>query len=79
LLVEEPEKFFRPLKNHGVPVIRFGEFLWKGMDVNICSVSTSLSKKVFQFPCHQELTAAELDWMIKEIKKIILSDKIASK
>lgn len=79
LFVEEPEKFFRPLKNHGVPVIRFGEFLWKGMDVNICSVSASLSKRVFQFPCHQELTAAELDWMIKEIKEIILSDKIASK
>ena len=47
LFVEEPDKFFRPLKNHGVPVIRFGEFLWKGMDVNICSVSASLSKRVF--------------------------------
>ena len=66
LFVEEPDKFFKPLKNHGVPVIRFGEFLWKGMDINTCPVSISLSKRVFQFPCHQELTEAELDWMIKE-------------
>ena len=79
LLVEEPERFFKPLKNHGVPVIRFGEFLWRGMDMDTCPVSTSLSKQVFQFPCHQELTPAELDWMIKEIKEIFLSDKIISK
>ena len=79
LFVEEPEKFFKPLKNHGIPVIRFGEFLWQGMDMETCSVSTSLSKRVFQFPCHQELTVAELDWMIKEIKEIFLSDKIVSK
>lgn len=79
LFVEEPEKFFKPLKNHGVPVIRFGEFLWLGMDMDTCPVSISLSKRVFQFPCHQELTPAELDWMIKEIKEIFLSDKIVSK
>jgi len=79
LFVEEPEKFFKPLKNHGVPVIRFGEFLWRGMDMGTCPVSISLSKRVFQFPCHQELTPAELDWMIKEIKEIFLSDKIVSK
>lgn len=79
LFVEEPEKFFKPLKNHGVPVIRFGEFLWRGMDMDTCPVSTSLSKRVFQFPCHQELTPAELNWMIKEIKEIFLSDKIVSK
>lgn len=71
LFVDEPEKFFKPLKNHGVPVIRFGEFLWKGMDLNTCLVSASLSKQVFQFPCHQELTPAELDWMINEIKEIL--------
>jgi dTDP-4-amino-4,6-dideoxygalactose transaminase len=79
LFVEEPEKFFKPLKNHGVPVIRFGEFLWQGMDMDTCPVSISLSKQVFQLPCHQELTPAELDWMIKEIKEIFLSEKTVSK
>jgi dTDP-4-amino-4,6-dideoxygalactose transaminase len=75
LIVEEPEKIFKPLKNLGVPVIRFGEFLWQSMEVDICPVSTSLSKRVFQFPCHQELTPAELDWMIREIKGVFLSNR----
>jgi len=79
LIVEEPEKIFKPLKNLGVPVIRFGEFLWQSMEAGICPVSTSLSKRVFQFPCHQELTPAELDWMIREIKGVFLSNKTIKK
>ena len=75
LIVEEPEKFFKPLKNLGIPVIRFGEFLWHSIDANIYPVSTSLSKQVFQFPCHQELTSAELSWMIKEIRGVFLSNR----
>lgn len=75
LIVNEPDKFFEPLKNLGVPVIRFGEFLWKNMDTNICPVSTNLSKRVFQFPCHQELTQEEMGWMIKEIRHVFLSNR----
>lgn len=75
LIVEKPEKFFKHLKNLGIPVIRFGEFLWDGIDANIYPVSTSLSKQVFQFPCHQELTSAELSWMIEEIRGVFLSNK----
>ncbi len=79
LIVEEPEKFFKPLKNLGIPVIRFGEFLWQSIEANICPVSTSLSRQVFQFPCHQELTPAELDWMIREIRGVFLSNKSIEK
>lgn len=75
LIVNEPEKYFEPLKNLGIPVIRFGEFLWQGMDTNICPVSISFSKRVFQFPCHQELTPEELSWMIKEIRGVFLSNR----
>jgi len=74
LIVEEPEKFFKPLKNLGIPIIRFGEFLWHSIDENSYPVSTSLSKQVFQFPCHQELMPAELDWMIREIRGVFLSN-----
>ena len=74
LFVEDPEKNFGTLKNLGIPIIRFGEFLWQSMETNICPVSTSLSKRVFQFPCHQELTPAELSWMIKEIRGVFLSN-----
>jgi len=79
LIVEEPEKIFKPLKNLGIPVIRFGEFLWQSIEANICPVSTSLSKRVFQFPCHQELTPAELDWMIREIRGVFLSNRSIEK
>jgi len=75
LIVDEPEKIFKPLKNIGVPIIRFGEFLWHSIDANIYPVSTSLSKQVFQFPCHQELMPEELDWMIREIKGVFLSNR----
>jgi len=75
LIVEEPEKIFQPLKNLGIPVIRFGEFLWQSVEANICPVSASFSKRVFQFPCHQELMPAELDWMIREIKGVFLSNR----
>jgi len=79
LIVAEPEKFFKPLKNLGIPVIRFGEFLWQSIEANICPVSISLSRQVFQFPCHQELTPAELDWMIREIRGVFLSNKSIEK
>ena len=75
LIVNEPEKYFKPLKNLGVPILRFGEFLWKNMDTNICPVSTNFSKRVFQFPCHQELTQEEMGWMIKEIRRVFLSNR----
>lgn len=75
LIVEEPEQYFSSLKNLGIPIVRFGEFLWKNMEADICPVSISLSKRVFQFPCHQELTSAELNWMIKEIRGVFLSNR----
>lgn len=67
VLVDNPIIIFSKLKQCGVPIIRFGEFLWPGVDSNICQNSTYLSAHVFQFPCHQSLTQSELDWMITKI------------
>jgi perosamine synthetase len=72
LLTDHPAKLFPVLKNAGVPVIRFGEYLWPGVDADTCSVSVELSERVMQFPCHQDLLPAELAWMIDEIKSAIL-------
>jgi perosamine synthetase len=69
LVVDEPEKIFPALKHRGVPVIRFAEYLWREMDPKTCAVTLNYSRRVFQFPCHQELTAGELRWMIKEIRR----------
>lgn len=72
VVVDAPESVFPILKNRGVPILRFGEFLWPGVDETVCPVSADLSRRVFQFPCHQELTTSELDWMIEEIRSAFL-------
>ncbi|MDB5772197.1 MAG: hypothetical protein JWM42_2571 [Burkholderia sp.] len=67
------QHIFPALKNAGVPVIRFGEFLWPGVDARICATSVELSQRVMQFPCHQDLLPEELAWMTQTIKSILLS------
>jgi len=79
LITDEPERKFPALKNAGVPVIRFGEFLWEGMEATICPTSVDLSRRVLQFPCHQELSAAEMTWMISEARNVLLSDESPGK
>lgn len=78
LIVDEPARIFPILKNAGVPILRFGEFLWQGVDTKTCAVSADYSRRVFQFPCHQELRAAEIDWMITMIRAAVLgTDRIS--
>lgn len=69
--VNRPEEVFPRLKSAGVPIIRFGEYLWKGMEKGTCRVSEDYSRHVFQFPCHQGLVEAELDWMIGKIREVL--------
>lgn len=71
LFVNKPDEAFDTLKRQGVPIWRFGEFLDKQIDNDLCSNSMTLSAHVFQFPCHQELTQKELDWMIEKIIHVI--------
>jgi perosamine synthetase len=71
LLVDEPEIVFPQLKALGVPIIRFGEFLWEHMDRSLCPVSVDLARRVFQFPCHQDLRRDELDWIIGTVREVI--------
>lgn len=67
LLVDEPEALFERLKAAGVPVVRFAQPLWPGVDQQTCAVSANLSRRVLSFPCHQELRDDELAWMIATI------------
>jgi len=67
LLMENPERVFPLLKRQGVPISRFGEHLWRGMDPTEYPDAVELSRRVFQFPCHQELKRTELDWIIDRI------------
>jgi len=76
MVVDAPEAVFHVLKSRGVPIIRFGEFRWKGVDASICPVSAELSRRVFQFPCHQSIKASELDWMIRTIVSVLADSQI---
>lgn len=69
--IEDPSTFFPLMKNAGIPIWRFGEYLDPKIDNKICSNSTKLSSHVFQFPCHQELTQKELEWMLNTIERIL--------
>lgn len=73
LLVDYPEKVFPILKKKGVPILRFGELLWPDMDTTICDNTMVLSRKLLQFPVHQELKLLEINWMITEIVRAINS------
>ena len=72
LVIDDPERIFAVLKGQGVPIIRFGEFLWPQMPKTRCPVSADLSRRVFQFPCHQELLPEELEWMAGCIRRALL-------
>jgi perosamine synthetase len=70
-VVWNPEHVFGPMKMSGIPILRFGEYLWDGVDERVCKVSADFSRRVFQFPCHQELTEKEIEWMTQRIKEIL--------
>ena len=71
VIFDNPEKIFPILKNQGVPILRFGETLWEGVTENVCNTSIRLSRQLFQFPCHQELTQSDIDWMVNTIKETL--------
>ncbi len=75
LQVDEPQTLFRTLKSQGVPVVRFGEFLWPGVDASVCANSVTLSRHVLQLPCHQELRPEEMEWMIEQVRSAVLAQE----
>jgi dTDP-4-amino-4,6-dideoxygalactose transaminase len=70
-VADDPEPLFARLRDAGVPVVRFGQPLWQGVDARVCANSADLSRRVLAFPVHQELRERELDWMIDAIRKAL--------
>ena len=68
LVVDAAEAVFARLHRAGVPLTRFAETLWDGVDATVCANAVFLSRHVLAFPCHQALTGEELDWMIARIR-----------
>jgi dTDP-4-amino-4,6-dideoxygalactose transaminase len=72
LLVDEPDRVFPSLRATGVPVLRFGEDLWKGYDMATCPVTGHYSHHLLQFPTHQSLRPKEINWMISRIEEALM-------
>jgi dTDP-4-amino-4,6-dideoxygalactose transaminase len=66
LLVEHPERVFERLKRIGMPLFRW-DALSDELDPNLHAQALRYSTSLFQIPCHQELTDADLTWMIRTL------------
>lgn len=71
LWIDDLDTVFPLLEDKAVPMQRFGQFLWTGVDSSVCAHSAALSKHLVQFPCHQELTEAELDRIVATVTETL--------
>lgn len=71
LLVDDAEALFARLHGAGVPMTRFAQTLWQGVDEGVCANSVMLSRQVLAFPCHQELQSDELAWIGAAIREAL--------
>jgi perosamine synthetase len=68
LLFDDPEPLFARLVAQDVPVIRFGRPLAPQVDAALCAHGAAFSERVLALPCHQELSDAELSWIIARVR-----------
>ncbi len=64
LRIDNLRRLFARMEDGAIPMQRFGQFLFDGVDETVCPVSADLSHHGVQIPCHQDLRPAEIDWMI---------------
>jgi perosamine synthetase len=69
LVADDPEPLFARLKALGVPLTRFGNPQWQGVDAATCANSAMLARQVLALPCHQELTSGEIDWLAARLRE----------
>ncbi len=67
LWVDRPQRVFVRLKNDAVPLFRW-ERLWDDAAVRVDPQSARYATEIFQLPCHQELTDADLEWIIERVR-----------
>ena len=75
LWVDDLSTVFPVLEDRAVPMQRFGQFLWPGVDENLCRTSVEFSKHLIQLPCHQDLREDELDWVLETVSSVIASSR----
>jgi dTDP-4-amino-4,6-dideoxygalactose transaminase len=71
LWVDALPRLFPLLEDAAVPMQRFGQFLWGGVDASVCPVSAALSRHAIQLACHQELDAGEIEAIASRVRTIV--------
>ena len=66
LLLEEPDRDFRRLKEARVPILR-----WEEVAYSDCPVSSRYVKQLVQLPCHQELTERDVEFIAETTSRIL--------
>ena len=66
LLLEDPARYFAPLKRAGVPIWRWDELM-----PSDCVISRKYGLALLQLPCHQSLTEADIDWMAEALRRTL--------
>ena len=70
LFIDDPDTHFHALKNLGMPIWR-----WDDMAVSSCKVSMRYRLQLLHLPCHQELSEAQLAWMIRMVSQVLQDKK----
>jgi len=78
LVVDDAEAAFARIRALGVPVTRFAERLWPGVDETVCAHSVFLSRHVLAFPCHQALSEAEFAWLEARVAEALAPAAVAT-
>lgn len=68
LVFDDPEGVFERLQAAGVPLVRFAQVRWPGVDSATCANSAMLARRVLALPCHQELREDELAWIAGQLR-----------
>ncbi len=63
MVIEDHQRVFHELKMQRVPIYR-----WENLRGGGCEVSRRYSQQLLQFPCHQELTTREVDWIVRMVR-----------
>lgn len=66
LYISAPDIQFFALKQAGMPIWR-----WDEMAVSDCSVASKYRLHLLHLPCHQSLSATQMQWMIDTVAKVL--------
>ncbi|PHZ86055.1 hypothetical protein CRD36_05120 [Paremcibacter congregatus] len=69
--IENLQKYFPAFEDAALPLQRFAQFLWDDTAEEACPVTADYSKNVILFPCHQELSQADLEWLAQTVRTIL--------